>query len=195
MRSAPDAEDPDGSDARTDDDDPDARFHAGDRDAFEAAYRRYGRVIYTFCRRAVGPELAEEATQDTFVAAWRTSDRFDPERGSLGGWLMGIARHKVADALRTRQRAVARVERAALAADPTPAGHDVDGLAQRLLLADGMGRLRPDVRELVELAFYSDLTHEQIADRTGRPLGTVKSLIRRSLHTLRRHLEGLDAGP
>lgn len=172
----------------------DRSFHRGDRAALEAAYRRYGRVVYTFCRRMLGPDLAEEATQETFVAAWRASDGFDPARGSLGGWLMGIARHKAADALRSRQRAAARVERAALAYDAAPARHDVDALARRLLLADGLDGLRPEARELVELAFWSDLTHEQIAERTGRPLGTVKSHIRRSLHALRRHLEGIDEG-
>lgn len=177
------------------DDDLDDRFHAGAPGALEDAYRRYGRVVYSFCRRAVGPDMAEEATQETFVAAWRTSDRFDPRRGSLGGWLMGIARHKATDALRNRHRAEARVERARMAVAATPAAHDVDELAQRMLLVDGLGGLRPDARELVELAFYSDLTHEQIAEQTGRPLGTVKSQIRRSLHALRRHLEGIDAGP
>lgn len=193
MLGEPDGEDPDRRGAPADD--LDERFRSGDPGALEDAYRRYGRVVFSFCRRTVGPEMAEEATQDTFVAAWRASDRFDPDRGSLGGWLMGIARHKVTDALRSQQRAAARVERARMAAARPPAGHDVDELAQRLLLADGLGGLRPDVRELVELAFYSDLTHEQIAEHTGRPLGTVKSQIRRSLHTLRRHLEGIDAGP
>lgn len=189
----PDAGSFESGDARIDD--LDERFRAGEPGALEDAYRRYGRVVFTFCRRAIGPDLAEEATQDTFVAAWQASHRFDPERGSLGGWLMGIARHKMNDALRSRQRAAARLERARLVADPAPAGHDVDALAQRLLLADGLNGLRPEVRELVELAFYSDLTHEQIAEQTGRPLGTVKSQIRRSLGALRRQLEGFDAAP
>lgn len=175
------------------DDDLDDRFRAGAPGALEDAYRRYGRVVYSFCRRVAGPDMAEEATQETFVAAWRASGRFDPGRGSLGGWLMAIARHKVTDALRSRQRAEARVERARTAVVAGAAVHDVDEVAQRMLVADGLGRLRPEVRELVELAFYSDLTHEQIAEQTGRPLGTVKSQIRRSLHALRRHLGGIDA--
>ena len=143
-------------------------------------------------------------TQDVFLAAWRSSTRYDPARGSLGGWLMGIAHHKATDTLRARGRALDRVARAAadplgaggVAAGPdTPAGGGASdsGLAERLLLADALGRLRPEVREVVELAFYSDLTHEQIAERTGRPLGTVKSQIKRSLAALRRHLEGIDA--
>ena len=182
----------------------DEDFAAGKPDALEAAYRRYGAVVHSFARRAAGPEAADEVTQDVFLAAWRSSTRYDPARGSLGGWLMGIARHKATDALRARGRASDRLARAA--ADPLGAGVATTGtegaaggrssdagLAERLMVADALGRLRPEVREVVELAFYSDLTHEQIAERTGRPLGTVKSQIRRSLTALRRHLEGIDA--
>jgi RNA polymerase sigma-70 factor (ECF subfamily) len=169
-------------------------FAKGGDDALAAVYARYGRVVYSLARRTVGPEVAEEVTQDVFVAAWSSRDRYDPGRGSLAGWLIGVARHKVTDALRSQQRVTARVERAASVAGGTTATPpEVDQVAERLMVADGLAALRPEVREVVELAFYSDLTHEQIAERTGRPLGTVKSHIRRSLATLRRHLEGLDA--
>lgn len=169
-----------------------AAFRAGGPDALDAAYRRYGRVVHGLARRLVGPELAKEVTQDVFVAAWQARERFDGARGSLGGWLVGIARHKIPDALRRERRAAARVDRAGQAVSTEPNPSEVDELAQRLLMADALSRLRPEVREIVELAFYSDLTHDQIAERTGRPLGTVKSQIRRSLATLRRHLEGID---
>ena len=169
-------------------------FAKGGDDALAAVYARYGRVVYSLARRTVGPEVAEEVTQDVFVAAWSSRDRYDPGRGSLAGWLIGVARHKVTDALRSQQRVAARLERAAsVAGGATATPPEVDQLAERLMVADGLAALRPEVREVVELAFYSDLTHEQIAERTGRPLGTVKSHIRRSLASLRRHLEGLDA--
>jgi RNA polymerase sigma factor (sigma-70 family) len=168
-------------------------FAKGADDALAAAYRRYGRLVFTFARRSVGPDAGEEVTQEVFVAAWRSRERFDPDRGSLGGWLVGIARNKVAGALRTDQRLAARVVRVASQPERPPDAVGADELAERLLVADGLATLRPEAREVVELAFYSDLTHEQIAARTGRPLGTVKSQIRRSLAVLRRHLEGLDA--
>lgn len=168
-------------------------FRAGQDGALERAYRRHGRAIYTFARRSAGADLADEVTQDVFVAAWEASARYDPASGSLGGWLMGIARHKVVDALRRQGRAAARVERAGTLADRSPAPADVDRMAERLALADGLRNLRPEARQAVELAFYSDLTHEQIAEQTGRPLGTVKALIRRSLVSMRRHMEGIDA--
>jgi RNA polymerase sigma factor (sigma-70 family) len=168
-------------------------FRAGKDGALEAAYRRFGGTVHTFVRRAAGAELADELTQDVFVAAWSSATRFDPERGALGGWLIGIARHKVVDALRRRERAAARIERAGALADPPPTTTAIDRMAERLALGESLRLLRPEAREVVELAFWSDLTHEQIADRTGRPLGTVKAQIRRSLATMRRHLEGIDA--
>jgi RNA polymerase sigma factor (sigma-70 family) len=173
----------------------DARFAAGAPDALAAAYQRYGQVVFTLCRRTVDHHTAEELTQEVFISAWQSSKRFDPHRGSLGGWLVGIARHKVLDHLRTDAREQARTERASLTAPQETALMDVDQLAQKLLIADALRRLRPDIRELVELAFYSDLTHNQIAERTARPLGTVKAQIRRSLDGLRHHLEGIDVAP
>ena len=105
-------------------------------------------------------------------------------RQGISRWLAtGIARNKSADALRREQRAAARVDRAGrLSADSDPA--QVERLAERMLVADALAALRPEAREVVDLAFYSDLTHEQIAEKTGRPLGTIKSQIRRSLATL-----------
>lgn len=171
-------------------------FATGGDDALAAAYRRHSRAVYSFARRTVGPEMADDVTQDVFVAAWSSRERFDPGRGSLAGWLIGVARHKVTDALRAQQRVAARLERAATYGERTDADTlAVDRVAERIMVADGLASLRPEVREVIELAFYSDLTHEQIAVQTGRPLGTVKSHIRRSLAALRRHLEGLDAAP
>ena len=168
-------------------------FRAGKDGALEAAYQRYGGTVHTFARRAAGDDLADELTQDVFVAAWTSAARFDPERGALGGWLIGIARHKVVDALRRRERAAARIERAGVMSASPPSATEVDRLAERLALGDCLRLLRPEARKVVELAFWSDLTHEQIAARTGRPLGTVKAQIRRSLASMRRHLEGIDA--
>lgn len=194
-----DAVDVDATDVADDTADADAAveadFVAGAPGALEGVYRRYSTMVYTFALRAAGPDLAEEVTQDVFVTAWRSTAGFDPARGSLAGWLLGIARHKVADVFRHRQRATARLERAAAqpAASPQAGGAaDLDRLAERLVLADALDQLAPAAREAVELAFHSDLTHQQIAERTGQPLGTVKARIRRSLAQLRRHLEGLD---
>jgi RNA polymerase sigma-70 factor (ECF subfamily) len=196
VRTAPDATPGDGddNDGRTAEDaELELAFRAGKEGALEAAYRRHGPTVYTFARRAIGDDLADELTQDVFVAAWASAERYDPARGALGGWLIGICRHKVVDALRRRQRAMARIERAGALADRPPSTTDIDRMAERMAVADCLGILRPEARQAVELAFYSDLTHEQIAAATGRPLGTVKAHIRRSLDAMRRYLEGIDA--
>ena len=198
MRTVPHATQGDGGD---DDDDgrtaEDAElelaFRAGKDGALEAVYRRHGRSVYAFARRAAGDDLADELTQDVFVAAWASASRYDPDRGALGGWLLGICRHKVVDALRRRERAAARIERAGALAEPPPPAVDADRLAERLAIGECLRILRPEARQVVELAFYSDMTHEQIASATERPLGTVKAQIRRSLVAMRRYLEGIDA--
>jgi RNA polymerase sigma-70 factor, ECF subfamily len=198
VRAQPDATKGDGGDEAddgrtTEDADLEFAFRARKDGALEAAYRRHGRTVFTFVRRAAGDDLAEELTQDVFVAAWSSASEYDPDRGALGGWLVGICRHKVVDALRRRERAAARIERAGTMSDPAPSITEVDQMAERLVVADCLGILRPEARQVVELAFYSDMTHEQIAHTTGRPLGTVKAQIRRSLASMRRYLEGIDA--
>jgi RNA polymerase sigma-70 factor (ECF subfamily) len=175
------------------------RFAAGDDEALRLAYERYGRLVYGICRRT-RPDDAADLTQETFVAAWRGRHRFDPTRGSLGAWLATIARNKVVDDLRRTQRQPASPtappgpgEVIAAAGDPAMAP-DVDTITDRLLLADALNELSPRSRMVVQLAYYEDLTHEQIAVKCGLPLGTVKSDLRRSLPKLARRLRHHEWG-
>ncbi len=164
-------------------------FARGDSAVLRAAYDAHGALIYTYCKRTVGDELAKDITQEVFITAWQRCDRFDPERGSLPGWLIGIAKFKVLDALRRRQL---------LLIDDTPnlipmvTPDHAASTADRLLVANALDELSDRVRNVVELAYMHNLTHEQIAQRTSLPLGTVKSDIRRGLERLRRHLERDD---
>jgi RNA polymerase sigma-70 factor (ECF subfamily) len=170
-------------------------FAAGDEAALRQAYDRWGGLVHAFCVRSLASRAdAEEATAQVFVAAWRGRSGYDPSRGSLPGWLLGIARRQVADA-----HAAAARERALLEAmeqvrpvepDPTP-----DQLLDRLLVSDALAALRPEQRRAVGLAFYDGLTHEQVASTMGLPLGTAKTHIRRGLATLRRRLEVDGAAP
>jgi RNA polymerase sigma factor (sigma-70 family) len=165
---------------------------AGDPTALRLAYDACGPAVFSYCRRALGDgEQAADCTQETFVSAWRSRDRFDPAKGSLVAWLVGIARYRALDAHRARARRPVPIE--AVPNDVSGARPESDALVDRVLMAHALAELPASAREVVELAFYSDLTHEQIAERTGRPLGTVKSQIKRSLAALRRHLEGIDA--
>jgi len=167
-------------------DDVDAAFSEGGVDALERAYEAYGSMVYTMCRRALGADLAADAAQEVFVSAWRARAQFDMRRGSLGGWLAGITKHRIIDLLRVRQRQTV-VGETVLASTTTPSG--VDEMLDRVLLADALERLPPASRRLIELAFFEHLTHAEIAERCAMPLGTVKSDIRRGLARLRRHME------
>lgn len=175
-------------------------FARGDEQALRAAYDDHGALVFSFCRRALAdPEAAKDATQETFVAAWRTRGRYDKAKGSLSAWLMGIARFKVLDQYRAGSRRPEPSEKVGSDVD-VPVDHAaspqemVDAMADRMLLADALGVLADRPRGVIELAFYEDLTQLQIAEELDLPLGTVKSDMRRSLTRLRRHLEGGDHG-
>ena len=106
----------------------------------------------------------------------------------LGGWLVGITRRQIADRLTERARERQVVERVALAR-PCPAASLSDRAIDAIIVADEMSTLPPQQRTVLRLAFFDDLTHQQIAARTGLPLGTVKSHLRRGLERLRRRWE------
>ncbi|MEO3978289.1 sigma-70 family RNA polymerase sigma factor [Streptomyces sp. CAU 1734] len=165
----------------------------GDERSFAAIYQRWSPLVHTLAARTLGDAReAEDVTQQVFLAAWRGRAGFRPERGPLGAWLVGITRRKTVDALAARTR---RGELAAAAAGRSPAGGPGRDTApspedslDRVLIADELSRLPRPQREVLCLAFYGDLTQTQIAERTGIPLGTVKSHARRGLHRLRRRI-------
>ena len=171
------------------------RFRDGEAGALSDAYATHGSLIYSFCRRRVDAESARDLTQEVFVSAWRSHHRFDPARGSLRGWLMTIAKNRVIDLYRHQSRRPQTVSAFDGEPPPDPAKAEtaIGRIADRMLLAQALTELSDRARTAVELSFYHQLTHEEIADRTGLPLGTVKSDIRRSLLKLRRSLEGTVA--
>ena len=167
-----------------------ARFQAGDDDALAEAYQRWSSLIHTSAWRATGnPADAADITQAVFVSAWRGRQGFDATKGSLPGWLMTITRRRIADHWEERSREARRVAAVATVADPDPAGASSEFVIDRVLLADELERLGEPQRRIIELAFFQDLTHGQIASLLDLPPGTVKSHIRRSLDRLRTRLE------
>lgn len=156
----------------------------------EQAYAEHGTLVYTFCRRRLPEDRAQDVTQDVFISAWRARHRFDPAKGSLGAWLMGIAKNRLVDNLRSEGRHADR--RAELESAPHSEDPDVDRLGDRILVADALASLPEQSRSLIELAYFGQLTHEEIAAQTSMPLGTVKSTIRRGLLRIRHHLEAPD---
>lgn len=169
------------------------RFAAGEEQALAWAYERWGGLVHGLAVRAVGATDAEDVTQQVFIAAWQGRDRFRPDAGVLPAWLVGITRHKIADALGRRPRrsevVTDPVDLASGAEGPDHGAAHEEAVAQRLVITDELSRVGQPQRTILELAFYEDLTHQQIADRLGLPLGTVKSHIRRTLGRLRTRLE------
>jgi len=172
------------------DEDVAAAFSGQRPDALALVYERFGPLVYSIALRSLGVRSdAEDVTQQVFVAAWRSRGSFDRRRGTLGGWLVTITRNKVADALRDRQREGRVLLQVAGGAAVTAPEAPPDRVVDRIVLADELARLPESQRLVMVLAFYSDLTKEQIARVLGLPLGTVKSHIRRGLQRLRSRLE------
>ncbi|HUW04349.1 MAG TPA: sigma-70 family RNA polymerase sigma factor [Acidimicrobiales bacterium] len=161
-------------------------FARGDDDALRSAYDAHGSLIYSYCRRSVGDDRAKDITQEVFVSAWKARDRFDPSKGRLGAWLMGIAKNRLVDNVRSEKRHADR-----RANDDTVeigVESDIDRVGDRMLVAEALKSLPDNYRTVIELAYIGDLTHTQIAEQTSLPLGTVKSDIRRGLAHIRKQL-------
>jgi RNA polymerase sigma factor (sigma-70 family) len=167
-----------------------AAFVAGDESALVRVYERWSSLIYTLALRSLGNGSdAEDVTRNTFVAAWTGRQSFDPGKARISAWLVGIAKNKIADSHEARSRIRRLQEQVTAVSSPDDFVSEPVGLADTLLVADEITRLEPDAQRVIRLAFYDDLTHNEIAARLDLPLGTVKSHIRRSLQRMRSRLE------
>jgi RNA polymerase sigma-70 factor (ECF subfamily) len=165
-----------------------ARMRRGDDAALETLYARYGGLIYTLALRIVGDrELAREVVQDTFLRSWDSRETYDPRRGRVPWWLMGIARNRAIDLLRSRSHRARVRERTALLPElPAVLAMDpADAVAARRAVLDALRQLSEGQRMAIELAYYGGLTQTEIADELGEPLGTIKSRTREAMERLR----------
>ncbi|MER6156380.1 sigma-70 family RNA polymerase sigma factor [Streptomyces sp. NPDC001868] len=165
---------------------------AGDDDCLAAAYHRWSALVHTLARRGLGDTgEAEDVTQQVFLGVWRGRHRYRSERGAMGAWIVGIARRRIADALsaRTRRADLVTSVGTALALADRPGRTRPEAVLDGVLIRAELARLPAPQRQVLHLAFYEDLTQTQIAERTGLPLGTVKSHTRRALRRLRGRLD------
>ena len=167
-----------------------ARIARQDETALAALYDRHARVLYSLALRIVGDrELAQEVLQDTFLRCWNGAERYDPDRGEVVAWLIGVTRHRAIDLLRSRPHQARLREGGPLPPPERLAGPREPDAGDTLLLRRAMtaalAALSPPQRQAIELASYTGLTQTEIARVQGEPLGTVKSRMRSGLERLR----------
>jgi RNA polymerase sigma-70 factor, ECF subfamily len=165
---------------------------AGEQRALHALYERTHRIVFTLIVRIThNRETAEELTLDVFHDVWRRAAKYDAAGGSVVGWIMNQARSRAIDRLRFEQRKK-RVNQHA--DDPLPAAatsdpHETCDLKEQgRLLRQALTVLTPEERQVIETAFFSELTYDQVAARLNQPLGTVKTRVRAGLLKLRQAL-------
>jgi RNA polymerase sigma-70 factor, ECF subfamily len=162
---------------------------AGSEPALCEMYDRFSKVIYSIAKRILrDPSGAEDVVQEVFVKLWTHALEYRQAQGSVSTWLLTIAQRTAIDHLRRRTtRATVDIEEQELLAHPDPKP-DTGLLLDRIGLAGALAVLKPQERELIELAFLEGLSHAQLAERTGLPLGTIKTHLRTGLVRLRETL-------
>lgn len=164
-----------------------ASIGEGDGAALTAVYDRYSGIVYSVALRVLADtSAAEDVLQEIFLRLWRDPARFKPARGSLPAWLAVMARNRAIDQLRRRRPADDVTEL------PVACSLDIEDLtARRDVIANArqhMATLPDEQRRTIEMAFFEGLTHNEIAERTGEPLGTIKTRIRSGIQSIRRAL-------
>lgn len=161
------------------------RVRQGDQSAMAEVFDRYSRAVYSVALRILKDTgLAEDVMQEIFFQVWRNSESFVQGRGSLGAWLVVVARNRAIDQLR-RRKPTDSVEDVILASNCNLAS-EAEHNAMMEKVQKVMKDLPSEQQRSMELAFFEGLSHSEIAERTGDPLGTVKTRIRLALITLRK---------
>jgi RNA polymerase sigma-70 factor (ECF subfamily) len=171
-----------------------ARLASGvDEEALSQLYDRYQAMMYGLALRITrDTAMAQDAVQEAFVGIWRNAARYSEGRASVKTWIMSITHHRAIDLIR-RRRATAAIPEGDAPGDAFTAPDvwpDVVRAVDAEAVRGAMGTLPAAQREAIELAYFGGLTQTEIAERTGAPLGTVKSRVRLGLVQLRRELEG-----
>ena len=156
-----------------------------DKAAFAALFRHFAPRVKAFLMKSgAGEAMAEECTQEVMATLWQKAHLFDPSRANVSTWVFTIARNKKIDAIRRQKRP--EPEDLPWGPEAEPDQADVISLRQETTkLAEAVAKLPEKQRELVEKAYFGDLSHSEIAAETGLPLGTIKSRIRLALERLR----------
>jgi RNA polymerase sigma-70 factor (ECF subfamily) len=172
------------------------RLKARDAHAMADLYDRYGRLAFSLIYRIVrNSGAAEDLVQETFLRVWNRAQSFDPQRGSLGPWILTVARNRAIDYLRSidgrmsaGSLALDRLENPALYAEVEDSALSMDRTRR---LKSAFEKLSPNQRAVIELAYFEGLSQTEMAERMKQPLGTVKTWVRSALKALREELAGV----
>jgi RNA polymerase sigma-70 factor (ECF subfamily) len=168
------------------------RLQARDPQALAELYDRYGRLVFSLILRVVRDAgIAEDLVQETFLRVWNRVQGFEAGKGSIGPWLLAVARNRAIDYLRS----AGGRERNALDLDETMHPALASNMERSILDSDlirrvkvAMDKLTPNQRQAIELAYFEGLSQSEMAERMGQPLGTVKTWVRTALRNLRDEL-------
>jgi RNA polymerase sigma-70 factor, ECF subfamily len=164
------------------------RIRMNDQTAMTDVFDRYGSMVYSVALRILkDPSQAEDVMQEIFFQVWRNPQTFVQGRGSLGAWLVVVARNRAIDSLR-RRRPTDSVDDVVLTSS-TNLASEVERNATMDKIRETLKSLPPEQQKSVELAFFEGLSHSEIAAKTGDPLGTVKTRIRLALISLRKAIQ------
>ena len=160
------------------------RLAGGDPDAAQQCVQRFGRLVWAMARKYTRAESdAEDASQDIFEDLFRSAHRFDPARSTEAGFVAMIARRRLIDS--ARRRSVRAVDEPALRAPAASDGLDAEARVDAARIADAVAALPVPERDVLLMNVAEGLTHQEIADRSDLPLGTVKTYARRGLLRMR----------
>lgn len=159
-----------------------------DERAMVSLFDRYARIVYSVALRVLhDPGEAEDVMQEVLMQVWRGASSFIVGRGSLGGWLAVVARNRAIDVLRRRHPSDP-IDEVTLSSSPNLAAEaERNALIEKLRTI--MQELPQEQQKSLELAFFEGMTHSEIAEKTGDPLGTVKTRIRLALISIRKALQ------
>ena len=163
------------------------RVRKGDQGAMGEIFDRHSKAVYSVARHILNDDgYAEDVMQDIFFQVWQSSDSFMPARGSLRPWLIAVARNRCIDVLR-RCKPTEAIDEVVLASQGNLASEaEHNAMFERVLKA--LKDLPEEQRQSMYLSFFEEMTHAEIAKRTGQPLGTIKTRIRLALIRLRKAL-------
>ena len=158
-------------------------LQAKNRAAFTYLYDHYSAALYGVIRKIIAEETtASDILQDVFAKIWLKIDSYQPDKGSLYTWMLNVARNTAIDHLRKiERRVIIQSDEEVVYKEVATHQPNTDGIGLRQII----DKLRPDLKEMIDLHYFAGMTHQEISDQKQMPLGTVKTKIRSDMHQLK----------